>query len=277
METTIGLNDIADDLLILNKHTIDTLFTLDNCADCIALYVFYYKTAKWQKTDTIKATDEYIKKSLKWGYDKIRKTKSTLKESGLIDIVQRRKDGKIDGWYVKVSYIVSQRKTEDIYINVQDSKNTQNLQVENPRSTEQEANALKYNNKCLNNKNKMLKENMIVDSYGFNEEVKEALYAFIDMRKAIKKPMTERALKMLINKLNKMTNDDNEKIAILDQSIMHNWQDIYELKENKQYKNTYRNNIVVDMPAYMKEQPKENKASNDIKERIRAMQDAMEF
>lgn len=276
METIIGLNDIADDLLILNKHTIDTLFTLDNCADCIALYVFYYKTAKWQKTDTIKATDEYIKKSLKWGYDKIRKTKSTLKESGLIDIVQRRKDGKIDGWYVKVSYIVSQRKTEDIYINVQDSKNTQNLEVENPRSTEQETNALKYNNKCLNNKNKMLKKEYayIIEDIE-NEGLKEAIYAFIDMRKTIKKPMTERALKMLINKLNKITNDDNVKIAILDQSIMHNWQDIYELKENN--KSTYRNNIVVDMPAYMNEKHQEKEASNEIKERIRSMQNAMKF
>ena len=62
----IKLNDIADDLLILNKITIDRLFQLDNCADCIALYVFYYKTAKWQKTDTVKANDQYVKKSLKW-------------------------------------------------------------------------------------------------------------------------------------------------------------------------------------------------------------------
>lgn len=108
-----------------------------------------------------------------------------------------------------------------------------------------------------------------------NEGLKEAIYAFIDMRKTIKKPMTERALKMLINKLNKMTNDDNVKIAILDQSIMHNWQDIYELKENN--KSTYRNNIVVDMPAYMNEKHQEKEASNEIKERIRSMQNAMKF
>ena len=57
MKNEIKLNDIADDLLILNKATIDTLFDLDNCSDCIALYVFYYKTAKWQKTNIIKAND----------------------------------------------------------------------------------------------------------------------------------------------------------------------------------------------------------------------------
>lgn len=113
----IELNDIADDLLILNKLTIDKLYQLDNAADCVALYMFYYKTAKWQKTNQIKANDEYVKKCLKWGASKIRNTKATLKEQGLIDIIQRRKDGKVCGWYIKLSYIVSQKKTEDIRYN----------------------------------------------------------------------------------------------------------------------------------------------------------------
>ena len=148
----IKLNDIADDLLILNKITIDRLFQLENCADCIALYVFYYKTAKWQKTDTVKANDQYVKKSLKWGISKIQKTKQTLKEHGLIDIVQRRKDGKIEGWFIKVSYLVNERKADEIKIKVQDnntqnkqvvqeSNNTQNEQVENATCGNEETNA----------------------------------------------------------------------------------------------------------------------------------------
>lgn len=77
----IKLNDISDNLLILHKATIDKLYQLENSADCIALYVFYYKTAKWQKTNVIKASDEYVKKCLKWGNEKIRKTKQTLKNA----------------------------------------------------------------------------------------------------------------------------------------------------------------------------------------------------
>ena len=111
-----NLNDIADDLLIINKITIDKLYSLENCANCVALYICYYKVAKWQKTNVIKASDDYIKKSLKWGIDKIRKTKQTLKENGLINIVQRRDNGKISGWYIEVSYLVSQTKTDDIKI-----------------------------------------------------------------------------------------------------------------------------------------------------------------
>lgn len=162
MNNEIELNDIADELLILNKFTIETLFSLDNCADCIALYVFYYKTAKWQKTDTIKASDTYVKKSLKWGNSKIQKTKQTLKENGLIDIVQRRKDGKICGWYIRISYLVAQRKMDEISIKVEESKNSQNQQVVKSTSSNEETNALKYTIKCLKKEIEMLKDN----SYG---------------------------------------------------------------------------------------------------------------
>lgn len=158
MDAEIKLNDISNDLLIINKHTIDTLFHLENAADCVALYVFYYKTAKWQKTNTIKANDAYVKKSLNWGADRIKRTKQTLKEHGLIDIVQRRKDGKIAGWYVEVSYLVAQRTAEDISIKVvDDSNNTQNQQVANATSGGEDINALKLQIKCLKNENDMLK------------------------------------------------------------------------------------------------------------------------
>ena len=145
----IKLNDIADGLLILNKITIDKLFQLENSADCIALYVFYYKTAKWQKTNVIKASDEYVKKCLKWGNDKIRKTKQTLKENGLINIVQARTDNKISGWYIEVCYLVSEKSMENIDIKVLDSKNTQTQQVANATSSNEDTNALKEYIKCL--------------------------------------------------------------------------------------------------------------------------------
>lgn len=241
----IKLNDIADDLLILNKITVDRLFRLENCADCIALYVFYYKTAKWQKTNTVKANDQYVKKSLKWGISKIQKTKQALKEHGLIDIVQRRKDGKIEGWFIKVSYLVNERKADEIKIKVQNINNTQNEQVENCTSGNEETNALKEKIKCLENELKMLKDNKKerkpkkqtksydeqIAEYTGNEELQDALKAFIQMRSFIKKPMTEYALKLMLKKLDEIGNTDDAKIAILNQSITNNWQGIFPLKD----------------------------------------------
>lgn len=240
----IKLYDIADDLLVLNKITVDRLFQLENCADCIALYVFYYKTAKWQKTNTVKANDQYVKKSLKWGISKIQKTKQTLKEHGLIDIVQRRKDGKIEGWFIKVSYLVNERKADEIKIKVQNINNTQNEQVENCTSGSEETNALKEKIKCLEKELEMLKDNKKerkpkkqtksydeqITEYTENEELQNALKAFVQMRSFIKKPMTEYALKLMLNKLDELGNNDTKKIAILNQSITHNWQGIFPLK-----------------------------------------------
>lgn len=241
----IELNDIADDLLILNKITVDRLFQLENCADCIALYVFYYKTAKWQKTNTVKANDQYVKKSLKWGISKIQKTKQALKEHGLIDIVQRRKDGKIEGWFIKVSYLVNERKADEIKIKVQNINNTQNQQVENCTSGNEETNALKEKIKCLEKEIKMLKDNKKerkpkkqiksydeqITEYTQNEELQNALKAFVQMRSFIKKPMTEYALKLMLKKLDELGNNDTTKIAIINQSITHNWQGIFPLKD----------------------------------------------
>lgn len=183
MNEEIVLKDIADELLILNKHTINSLFALDNCSDCIALYVFYYKTAKWQKTNTIKANDTYVKKSLKWGEDRVRKTKQTLKENGLINIIQKRENGKIVGWFVEISYLVQQKKIDEIKIKVENSNNTQNQEVDfnntqnqevvKARTGEQETNALKEYIKCLKNELEMLKNKNNNNGQSKEELIKE--------------------------------------------------------------------------------------------------------
>lgn len=73
----------------------------------------------------------------------------------------------------------------------------------------------------------------IISSMIDNEDVKNTLYEFIKMRKFIKKPMTDFALKKLINKLNKLSTEPAEQISILETSILNSWQDIYPPKENK--------------------------------------------
>ena len=54
------------------------------------------------------------------------------------------------------------------------------------------------------------------------------------MRKLIKKPLTDFALTKLINKLEKFTTDPKAQVAILENSILNNWQDIYEPKAEQQ-------------------------------------------
>lgn len=78
---------------------------------------------------------------------------------------------------------------------------------------------------------------LIIEEEKFSEETVERLNDFIKMRKSIKKPLTDRALKIIINKLKKMSQSEEEMRMILDRSILNSWQDVYELKpeEKKQF------------------------------------------
>ena len=67
-----------------------------------------------------------------------------------------------------------------------------------------------------------------------SDELRKAVSDFIEMRKAIKKPLTERGLTLMLDKLMKMTSDEKEQIEILNQSIEHNWLSVYPLKDAKE-------------------------------------------
>ena len=102
--------------------------------------------------------------------------------------------------------------------------------------------------------------NGMIDSFTGNEELKDALKAFLDMRKSIKKPIqTEYAFKLALNKLKQLSDIDSERIEIVNQSVEHNWQTFYTLQ------NSYRTNEV-EMPDYMKKQEKGEIVSTPVNE-----------
>ena len=84
-------------------------------------------------------------------------------------------------------------------------------------------------------KNKEKKKHYFLDSYSKNEELISSLKDFIEMRKKIKAPMTERAVNLMLSKLSSMANDDTEKIKIINQSIMNSWKGIFPIKEEKRH------------------------------------------
>lgn len=58
-----------------------------------------------------------------------------------------------------------------------------------------------------------------------------ALGEFINMRKAVKKPLTAHALELNVKHLFELSSDKTTMIAIIEQSVMHNWLIFYPLKE----------------------------------------------
>lgn len=71
----------------------------------------------------------------------------------------------------------------------------------------------------------------IVSEYTSNEELKTTIYDFIKMRKLIKSPLTDRALKNVLSKLDGMESTDERKILVLEQSITNSWRGVFPLKD----------------------------------------------
>lgn len=73
----------------------------------------------------------------------------------------------------------------------------------------------------------------IIDGFTNNAELKTAIVEFVKMRKLAKKPMTDRALSLLLRRLQTLSTDESEQIEIINQSIVGNWQSVYPLKDSK--------------------------------------------
>lgn len=71
--------------------------------------------------------------------------------------------------------------------------------------------------------------------YPNDEKLDQAFSDYVAMRKFIKKPMSDRAVELAIEKLNKLSGGDNDlAIEILNQSTSNSWQGLFPLKDYKQ-------------------------------------------
>lgn len=72
----------------------------------------------------------------------------------------------------------------------------------------------------------------IIADYTSSEDLKRALYEYIKMRKLIKKPLTDYALKRQLKTLDGLAKTDAEKVAVVDQSVTRNWLGLFPLKSD---------------------------------------------
>lgn len=93
-----------------------------------------------------------------------------------------------------------------------------------------------------------------ITEYTQNEELQNALKAFVQMRSFIKSPVTEHGLKLLLNKLTKISRNDAEKITIVNNSIENNWKGFYGLKEESSYQKSVQPEKKYDQNGYESEE-----------------------
>lgn len=244
------VNSIENELIIITKQTFDAFLKTDIPADLIALYNFYYYTAKWQETNQPKCTTGYTADGLKWSEAKVRRAKKELLRLGLVEDVQQKVNGKVSGCFIKLNYIIKQETVSHPNDFSQGGKEENHpndfSQGGNVHRVENlQTNALSSNNinaLSANNINASKERKKKAGSYDDilsdidDSELKELYFEYIKMRKLIKKPMTDRALKMLVSKVNALEpiSIDRQK-KLLENAISSNWLSVYPLKdENKQ-------------------------------------------
>lgn len=97
---------IKEEPIVLSMSLLNLLLNEPDPATLIALYVFYYYTAKWQRTNQPKATDKYCMDGLAIGYTKLHQAQETLIRLGLIEkFCNRDSAGRIKNWYIKINFI----------------------------------------------------------------------------------------------------------------------------------------------------------------------------
>ncbi len=77
----------------------------------------------------------------------------------------------------------------------------------------------------------------VLQHYPEDPELDAVFKDFMEMRKKIRRPMTDRAITLLKNKLHTLATVDgsfnrDRAIAILNQSVLNSWMSVYPLKEN---------------------------------------------
>lgn len=247
-------NFIENELVILTKQTLDIFLKQENPAELISLYTFYYYTAKWQQTNQVKCTTDYVAKGLHWNRNKVIKIKKQLIEFGLIEdarIVDENTK-RVTGYYIKMNYIFKKKSLEKTQCTQNPPTGFEALGssvLENEGVESEYTNALSANNinalsACSKKesknaeysnepKNSRKTFNEIIDDYTENEELRKVLREHLKTRKLKRSSLTNQAIILGLKKLDTLANTDEEKILIVQNSIMNGWTEFFALKKSE--------------------------------------------
>lgn len=154
-------------------------------------------------------------------------------------LVRRRRycNGKISEWEYIIFENNENHEEELLHLKNEDIEN-EDIENEDLENKDVYKITKRLNTKGLNTneyKEKNIKKesvNSVIAEYTESKDLQDALHDFVDMRTKARKPLTVRAMKLSLNELDKLAVDDVTKIAIVNQSIMHNWLTFYKLQNN---------------------------------------------
>lgn len=164
-----------------------------------------------------------------------------LEEHGYLIRRPIRKDGKIADWEY-IIYECPEMARLQSGKPALDNLFVENQQIENnTQLNTKESNTNKSTTKEKKKERKTSYDDIL--SRIEDESLRELYYEYIKMRTMIKKPMTDRALTMLINRVNELEpNSIDRQKKMLETAIMNNWKSVYPIKDDAQNKYQQTNN-----------------------------------
>jgi len=230
--------NIDQEPIVLSKPLIDLILKQKNPADLIALYTFYYYTAKWQKTNKVRATVGYVAKGLKWGVDKTRDRRNQLKAIGLIEDKTQAKKGErgFGKSYVEVKFIWTQEKASNVLSDLRTPQNTHH--VKSDTNALRDSKQMQRKNLGLTNQeNKLnLPKHLAIElfpkKFQRDERFQEHWVEWVKYRKTEKKnAIGVMSFKKLLNKIKKWSVKDS--IDSINHSIENGYTGLFEPNRGK--------------------------------------------
>ena len=205
--------------------------------------------------DRIAYTDKMLATIFRMKESTVSMALQTFEQFGMIEMI----DGviTIPNWGKHQSFDQLENKKEYMRTYMQDYRAKQKMLTECKTNSKTNVSSVEEDKeKKLRNKNKDIKnKSSFVDSLLSDikdDDLRNLYYEYIAMRKAIKSPITtERALKMLINKVNTLEPTDIERQKkMLENAIVGNWKSVYPLKDDAKPDTKLETNASYDIDAY---------------------------
>ncbi|MDE6916587.1 MAG: helix-turn-helix domain-containing protein [Lachnospiraceae bacterium] len=214
--------------------------------------IYAYLSSIAGSDDSCYPSVETMQKELCMGKNRLIKHMEQLIAFGVVEKVRAR-SGNIYGHNIyKITHEIEvannlKRICEAVEIRAVEIRAVENEAVENEaveiRAVENEAtnnNNTTNNNITKNKKNNIKVAKSIKGYFPDDETLNQAFADYVQMRKQIKKPMTEKAVELAIKKLEELSKlpfsdsmDNDLAIQILNQSVMNSWQGLFPLREQK--------------------------------------------
>ena len=224
----------SNNYIVVNKEVLQKLgvYPAIMLGELASEYNYYSKTGELVD-DMFYSTIENIQSNTTLSRHQQNEAISKLKELGILEVV-------VKGIPAKRYFKLNENKLIEMFTNEKGvaNKNVKNLHTVVSKIDKQDGKKLAGNNNNNNNNNnnkkvskkeKQTSYDSIINDCIQDESVKQEIYEFIKMRKLIKKPLTNRALKVIISKLNELSSDPVEQAKILERSIENDWSSIYPL------------------------------------------------